>query len=134
MIDIRTRKRETQSAPRPDMGSRVLGFIEKGKDKQGSEELAKLVGERRRLWRWERGTKDEVERSRQKERLCRGAPEYLRNLNMEGSQRKKSSEMVGAEAAEGGRGSTRHAKELKLHPLSELQPSGSQSQPHSLSI
>lgn len=25
--------------------------------------------------------------------------------------------MVGAEAAEGGRGSTKHVKELKLHPL-----------------
>lgn len=38
---------------------------------------------------------------------------------------------MGAEAAEGGRASTRHVKELQLHPLGEFQPLGSQSQPHS---
>lgn len=61
--------------------------------------------------------------------MCKRSAECLQKLNMEGSRRKRL-ETVDAEAADMGLSSTRHVKELKLHPSGELQPPQSQPDQH----
>ena len=47
------KKEENKSIPTAVGGGHRVGFKEKVKDKQGSEDLAKHVSERRQPWRWE---------------------------------------------------------------------------------
>ena len=54
MTGVRTiKRRKTKVYPQLWGGGHRVGFKEKVKDKQGSEDLAKHVSERRQPWRWE---------------------------------------------------------------------------------